>query len=143
MAIFLDTCFLMGLSHPNDKYYSDSLRILQEMSIGKYGLVYTSPFVISESATLLLLRSHNNQLLLKNFHSYFYGANKFIRILSWTSRIEELTWVKFFEINKNLKDKKDWLSFVDISNIVYCQQHQIQNIASYDNHFDAFLVRIY
>jgi len=143
MGIFLDTAFLMGLSHPDDKFHATSSRILHDMSSGKYGLIYTSPLVISETATLILIRSKNNLSLLKNFYSYLYGAESFIRILPWTPQIEQLTWSLFLDVNQKAKDRKYWLNFVDTSNIAYCRHNQIQNIASYDKHFDTFLIRIY
>lgn len=143
MGIFLDTGFFMGLCHPADEFHANSKKLLLEMSKGNFGLIYTSPLVISETATLILVRTNNNQALLEKFHSYLYGPKKFIRIIPWTAHIEEFTWELFLDVNKKIKERRNWLSFVDVSNIAYCRQNQIQNIASYDNHFDAFLIRIY
>jgi len=143
MGIFLDTGFFMGLCHPADEFHTNSKKVLLEMSTGKFGLIYTSPFVITEAATLILVRTNNNQELLKKFHSNLYGPKRFVRVLPWTVQIEELTWNLFQEVNPKVKLRKNWLSFVDASNIVYCRHNQIQNIASYDSHFDAFLTRIY
>ncbi|HUT81228.1 MAG TPA: PIN domain-containing protein [Candidatus Bathyarchaeia archaeon] len=143
MAILLDTGFLTGISHPMDEQYSTSARILGEMSEGKYGLIYTTPLVIAETATLLLIRSRNNRVVVENFYSYLYGEEKFIRILPWNTQIEELTWAMFREINKDTREKKNYVSFVDAANIAYCRQYQIQYIASFDSHFDAFLIRIH
>ena len=143
MGIFLDTSFFMGLYHPADEFHQNSKKLLLEMSKGKFGLIYTSPLIVAEAATLLMVRTNNNQALLEKFYSYLYGPKRFIRILPWTEKIEELTWKLFLEINEKTKERKNWLSFVDISNIVYCRQNQIQNIASYDIHFDAFLIRIH
>jgi len=34
------------------------------------------------------------------------------------------------------------MSFIDISNIIYCREYQIDKIVSYDTHFNGFLTRI-
>jgi len=39
MGIFLDTGFFAGLCHPNDEFHQNSVNILNEMSMGKYGLI--------------------------------------------------------------------------------------------------------
>ena len=143
MAIFLDSGFFTGLCHPGDEFSAASKRILLEMSEGKFRLIYTSPLVVSETATLLLVRTNNNQTLLKKFYYYLFGPKKFVRMLPWSPQIEELTWDLFLDINSKVKARKNWLSFVDVSNIAYCRHNQIQHIASYDKHFDSFLIRIY
>ncbi len=142
MGIFLDTGFLVGLCHPNDDFHQNSVNILKEMSTGKFGLIYTSPYVISEAATLLLIRTYGNLKLIEEFYDLLYGTHQFTRILPWTSEIEKRTWELFKDINQKAKTEKDYISFVDASNIAYCRTYDIDHIASFDSHFDGFLIRI-
>ncbi|MHA1323944.1 MAG: type II toxin-antitoxin system VapC family toxin [Candidatus Helarchaeota archaeon] len=143
MGIFIDTGFFIGLAHPKDEFHQNCTRILEEMSSGKYGLIFTSSFVISEAATLLLIRTYGNLEILKEFHDLIYGQQQFAQIFSWTPEMERRTWDLFMTINKKAKEKKKLISFVDASNIVYCRTYDIPYIVSFDSHFDNFLTRIF
>ena len=142
MGVFLDTGFFVGLSHPKDEWHERSKENLLEMSTGKYGLIFTSPYVIAETATLILVRTKNNQEIIKKLYQYLYGTKRFVRILPWTAQIEKTTWKIFQEVNKKAKTSKSWLSFVDCSNIAFCRENNIETIATFDNHFDGFLQRL-
>lgn len=142
MGIFLDTGFFLGLCHPADEYHKESVSLLRVMSSGKYGLIYTSPFIIAETATLILVRTRNNQKIIEAFFDLLYGSQSFIRILPWSGRLETKTCELFKKVNKQAQLKKDYMSYVDISNISYCKENQIDNLASFDSHFDSFITRI-
>jgi predicted nucleic acid-binding protein len=139
MAIFLDTGFFTGLYHPNDSHFEKSTEIFQHMSKGEFGLIYTSPHVIAESATLLLVRTRSNLSLLRDFFEDLYGTSKYVSILPWTAELESKTWELFFKVNKKHQEKKQARSFTDISNLVYCQEYQITHIVSYDEQFKGYL----
>ena len=66
----------------------ESVKIFRDLSQGAYGLIYSSPYVISETSTLLMVRTQNNENLIENFFSDLYGNTKFISILPWSSQIE-------------------------------------------------------
>jgi uncharacterized protein len=142
MGILIDSGFFLGILHFKDPYADRAENIFKEMSTGKYGLVYTTPYVISEAATLLLVRTRNNYDLIENFYDILYGENKFIRILEWTREMEQKSWILFKKHNKIVKEKKKYLSFVDASNIVYCREYKIDKIAAFDGDFDGYLNRI-
>ncbi|MHA1719589.1 MAG: type II toxin-antitoxin system VapC family toxin [Promethearchaeota archaeon] len=142
MGIFLDAGFFLGFCHPKDKYHEQCLSIFRKISTGQFGLVYTSSAIIIEAATLLVIRTNHNMELIDEFYSLLYGLNKFVQILPWTAEIEEKSWKKFKTVNKNVKSKKEIMSFVDISNIVFCEEFRIEYISSFDPHFDGFLARI-
>ena len=142
LGVFLDTGFFLGICHPSDNYNNKSNDLFIKISTGKFGLIYTSPLVISEAATLLLIRTHNNQGLLHDFYDLLYGKDKFIRILPWSKEIEQKTWAFFKTKNNKAKSKKEFMSFVDASNVVYCREYKIDNIIAFDGDFDNFLIRL-
>jgi predicted nucleic acid-binding protein len=112
------------------------------MSTGLYGLIYTSSYIISETATLLLIRTNFNQQILDKFWSYIYGSKRFIRVLPWTAEIEKWTFDLYKSVNAQIKTKKEFRSFIDVSNIIYCQQNKIETIISFDGHFEGFLKQL-
>lgn len=142
MGIFLDTGFFLGLCHPKDEHHQNSVQLLRILSSGQYGLIYTSPYVISEAATLLLVRTQNNQPLLTRFYQLLYGPKPLCRILSLTPDLDRQTWNLFLKFNKDAKKKEDYCSYVDASNIVLCKNYNVDNIVSFNGHFDSLLTRI-
>ncbi|MHA1783787.1 MAG: type II toxin-antitoxin system VapC family toxin [Candidatus Helarchaeota archaeon] len=141
MAIFLDTGFYMGLVDPNDKHYNRSLELLKELQTGKYGQIYTSTFVMAESATLIGVRTKKHPKAMKTIQNYFSGSDKIAIILRFNEEHEKDTWETFHKINKTIKPKI--VSFVDCANIVLCKHYSIEHILAYDEHFDGWVTRIF
>ena len=142
MGVFLDTGFYLGLCHPKDQHAQESEKILKSLSMGEHGLLYTSNLIISEVTTLAAVRSNNNVNVLNHLGNLIWGKPKIATVLHFESYLESETWELFKKINTiDLKDSRP-MSFVDVSSIVLCQQHQIDKIVSFDPHFDRFLEKI-
>jgi len=143
IAVFLDTGFFIGLCHPKDNYATQCETIFKKLSKGIYGLLYTSSLIISEASTLLAVRTNNNENILNLFGKYLWGERKIATILPYKQSLETKIWDLFKKVNTtDLRGEKP-MSFVDISSVILCQGHQINNIVSFDSHFDRFLNRIY
>lgn len=141
MAIFLDTGFYLGLLHPKDEYHSTSLKILEELKTGKYGALYTSNLIMSESATLTAVRTKKNPQALKTIEEFFIGSAKIAAIIRVNEDIEKKAWEIFHKVNEDRKNKV--ISFIDCTNIAICKHYSIEYILSFDNHFNGWLSRIY
>ncbi len=142
MGVFLDTGFYLGLIHPKDQHAQESEKILKLLSRGEHGLLYSSNLIISEVATLAAVRSNNNINVLNHLGNLIWGKQKIATILHFESYLESETWELFTKINTiDLKDSRP-MSFIDVSSIVLCQHHQIDEIVSFDPHFDRFLEKI-
>ena len=143
MGIFLDTGFFLGLCHPKDPFHENSKRLLREMSQGKYGLIYTSPYIIAEASTLLLIRTHNHPKRLQKFEAIVFGPKRFFQILSLTPNFDFEIFKIFRELNRKATSKREYFSFVDASTVFLCRHYQIENVLSYDSHFDKVLSRVF
>lgn len=142
MGVFLDTGFYLGLCHPKDQRADKSEKILKLLSEGEYGLLYSSNLIVTEVTTLAAVRSNNNINVLNHLENLIWGKQKIATILHFESYLESETWELFKKINAiDLKDSRP-MSFVDIASIILCQHHQINNIVSFDPHFDRFLGKI-
>ena len=142
MGIFLDTNFFLGLLHPKDPNADRSNEILLELKTGKYGLLYTSNLIIGEVATLAFLRTKGNYDILDDLHELIWGDNKIASRLEVTEPLEYETWDLFLKINKDLKGKKGFMSFVDLSIVVLAKHKKIDFLVSFDEHFDGLINRI-
>lgn len=105
-------------------------------------MIFTSTFVIAETATLILVRTSNNNKIIDKFHEMFSGSTRFVRLLDVNVAILEDIWTLFIKHNKKATTKKEYISFVDASTVVLCRRHEIDKIASFDGDFDAYLQRI-
>lgn len=141
MAIFLDTSFYLGLLDPKDEYYLRSLEILKDLKKGIYGIIYTSNLIMAESATFVAIRTNKNLKALKTMEDFFIGSEQIASILRVNEKIENDSWEIFHKINADKKNKV--ISFVDCTNIIICKNYSIENILSFDNHFDGWVSRIY
>ena len=142
MAIFLDTGFYLGLVHPKDKNAQRAGEILNELSQGVHGLLYTSNLIIAEATTLTAARTLANPMVLKGLERMIWGVDRLAENLQVTPEIETKAWTLFQKVNVNIKTKRDIMSFVDITSVILAQVHQVDLIASFDSHFDTFLTRI-
>jgi predicted nucleic acid-binding protein len=143
MGVFLDTNFFLSLVHPKDSNAKRGGELLQELSTGIHGLLYTSNLVIAEAATLTAARTKGNSVILQDLEDLFYGESKLAEILPVTGDIERETWKLFKQVNANLRSKAKLMSFIDISHVILAQRHQLEKIVSFDDHFDRFLTRLF
>ncbi len=141
MAIFLDTGVYLGLTHLKDEYHEQSINLLKILKTGKYGQVFTSTFIMAESATIVALRTKKNLQAIQTIRELFVGIRQIAIILRANEDIEREIWHLFKEMNA-IKSKKV-VSFVDCSIIVICRYYSIEHVLSYDPHFDGFLSRIF
>jgi predicted nucleic acid-binding protein len=142
MGVFLDTSFFLGLCHPKDPNHKASVRLFRGMATGNQGLLYTSTYVIAETATIILVRTANDPRLIEKFYGMVEGAAPFARIIDIDKNGLIDVWALFKAHNKNAKAKNEYLSFVDASNIVLCRRNDIQRIASFDGDFEPYIQRI-
>jgi predicted nucleic acid-binding protein len=142
LAIFLDTGFYLGLIHPKDDNAMRAGEILNELSQGIHGLLYTSNLIIAETTTLTASRTLANPHVLKGLERMIWGENRLAEVLIVTPEIETKAWTLFQKVNMKIKTKKKLMSFVDVTSVILAQLHQIDMIVSFDSHFDQFLTRM-
>ncbi len=107
LGVFLDTCIYLGLCHPKDKYAKASELVLEKLTTGDYGLLYTSNLIISEATTLAAIRSKNNLKVLEKLGNLFWGNDKIASSLPFDSDLELETWNLFKKVNTiDLKNEK-------------------------------------
>ncbi|MHA1672466.1 MAG: type II toxin-antitoxin system VapC family toxin [Promethearchaeota archaeon] len=140
MAIFLDSGFYLGLINPKDQFYLRSIELLHDLQSGKFGRIYTSIYVMGETATLVGVRTHNNSIILEGIYNYFSGETQIGLLFRSSKEIEDEAWKLFLKINND--SKKKTVSFVDCSNIIFCRERNIEHILSFDSYFDSWISRI-
>lgn len=143
MGVLLDSSFYLGLAHDNDPHSDRSNEILLELKTGNYGLLYTSNLIISEVITLAFVRSKGNQKVMDNVYNLIWGENRLATRMDVSLVLENETWILFDKLNKDHKNKKGFLSFVDVSILVLAKTKKIDYLVSFDEHFDGYITRIF
>ena len=141
MAIFLDSGFYIGLTHPKDENYERCKELLQILKTGVHGQLFTSNFIMAESVTLVAVRTRNNAHAIQNIYELFLGVGQLARVLRLNEDNESDAWDLFRKINS--PKSSEVVSYVDCTNIILCRSYSIEAILSYDSHFDGWINRIF
>lgn len=125
--IFIDTSALYALEVENDINHLKALRFMrEELSMGKYGILITSDYVIDECLTLLRMK-YGVRPAVK-----FYDKIRMSRSLKIIWVDEELFEEAFtyFKRNKKLK----W-SFTDCTSFIIMKKLGIDKAFTFDENF--------
>ncbi|HMF34092.1 MAG TPA: hypothetical protein VKK79_21895 [Candidatus Lokiarchaeia archaeon] len=90
-----------------------------------------------EATTLAAIRSGKDHRVINNMRRYFIGDLNLAVFLRPTENDDEQTWDLFQKVNSG--KESNVISFVDCSNIILCQRHQIEQIATFNGHFEGWL----
>ncbi len=138
MTIFIDTGFYLALIDKKDAYYERAPLILEELQEGKYGALFTSNYVLAESATLVAARTNRYRPAMQGIFQLFMGEEQLATIIRPSETAETKARDLFLKINSMEVEKP--VSFVDCLNIVICQQLHVPAIVTFDErHYKAFL----
>ncbi len=126
--IFLDTGFYIALVNPKDKFYKRAPEILMDLQEGVYGQPFTSHFIMAECATLIAIRTRNNQIAIELLKEYFIGKSQIAICLRSNEELEKSAWDLFCKVN--FTEKEQPMSFVDCTNILFSQEasHQFYRL---------------
>ncbi len=136
MIIILDTSFLFALKSKKDQYHKRAYEILNEFE-GEKTKYFTNYFIMNETLTLAISRSHGNIAFLEKYNALFFENDNFFQVLQNTPQ----EFKKIVEICKKYITSKKLLSFSDASLIYLYQKFNANYIVSFDNHFDNILNR--
>lgn len=136
MIIILDTSFLFALKSKKDQYHKRAYEILNEFE-GEKTKYFTNYFIMNETLTLAISRSHGNISFLEKYIALFFENDNFFQVLQNTPQ----EFKKIVEICKKYITSKRLLSFSDASLIYLYQKLNANCIVSFDSHFDNILNR--
>ena len=138
MGILLDTCFLYALKDRHDPKYEQAQKILKNLPSSNVNRLITASTVVNETYTLMMYRSKSKNKAFTPLNNMFWGKTNFFEIIFFNKN-------DFQEIANTMEkysSPKKLLSFVDASLIYLGTELNIQQIVSFDAHFDGILTRI-
>ncbi|MDY6765279.1 MAG: PIN domain-containing protein [Halobacteria archaeon] len=132
--LFIDTSAFFAWFHPKASRHSDAKKVFEGIvSNSDYRPLYTSRYILSELATLMLRKSGHKDAV-KALSSIRQGAS--FEILSVDSSAFDTACDKF----KQYDDQR--ISFVDHTSAVLCQEHDISHVLSFDSDFRTLGFRL-
>lgn len=130
--ILVDANVFVALYHPLDPHHLRALKILNEFKDLRIFYI-TNNYIISEAATVILLRSKNVTL-----------ASSFVE----ESLERKMGWFKIFQVNKTFqieaysifkkqeKHRGEFLSFADCTLLAQAKRQKIKSIFTFDKVFN-------
>lgn len=137
MSVFIDTGVFVAFHNTRDVNHSRALELMKNIVTGKLGYAYTSDYVFDEAVTVALLRTRRLETAL-TVGKLILGelTNPFLMILRVNDEAFKETW-KIFQ-----QYAEKGLSFTDCTSIVLMKMRGVENLASFDTHFDGIVPRI-
>ena len=134
MAVFIDTGIFVAANNRSDRHHARAIELMKQALESKFGIVYTSDYVIDEAITTSLARTHDYRIAL-NTGSYVIESPRIQKI--FTDSGDFTTGWKNFQ---RLKNKP--MSFTDCVSIALMDRRKIDKIMSFDSEFDGLVTRI-
>lgn len=137
MSVFIDTGVFVAFHNTRDVNHSRALELMNNIVTGKLGYAYTSDYVFDEAVTVALLRTRRPETAL-TVGKLILGelTTPFLMILRVNDEAFKETW-KIFQ-----QHAEKGLSFTDCTSIVLMKMRGVENLASFDTHFDGIVPRI-
>ncbi len=134
MAVFIDTGVFVAANNRSDKNHGRAIGLMKEALEGKYGEMFTSDYIIDESITTALARTHDHRIAIST-GSFIIESPRIQKIYTDASDFE-MAWLKFQRLAKKP------MSFTDCVSLSHIDKRKIARIMSFDSEFDGLVSRI-
>ena len=123
--IVLDTSFIVAFYNTRDENHQKAIKLMDEITKGKYGKLYITDYIFDESITVVLIRLKSISETVKIGES----IRKSTELLEVEMTDFEDAW-KFFK-----RQEITGFSFTDCTTLEMMKKNEIKNIATFDEDF--------
>lgn len=134
MSVFVDTGIFVAANNKSDKNYTRASELLKQALEGKYGVIFTSDYIVDESVTTALARTRDHRIAISTA-SYIIDSPRIQKIYTDADDFA-VAWTKF------QKFAKKPMSFTDCVSLAHIDKMKIERIMSFDSEFDGLAARI-
>lgn len=131
--IFIDTSAFYAMDVKNDANYERASRIKEDIARNKYGMPYTTNYVIDETITLMRFRAGHEEAVA---FGEKIKSSRVLKIIRADENIEN----RALNIFKEFRDIE--LSFTDCVTYVVMKELGIKDIFAFDRHFSQLGFRV-
>ena len=135
LTVFIDTGIFVAARNKSDVNHERAVNLLKNALKGKYGVMYTSDYVFDEAVTVALIRTGRPEIAI-DIGNFILSSTK-IQMLY----VDKTVFVDAWRIFSKFMNKR--LSFTDATSIALIKRYNINDIMSFDKHFDGIIPRIH
>ena len=140
MSVFIDTGIFVAFHNTRDTNHEGAKELVERALSGEFGLLYSSDYVFDESVTVALVRTGRPPVAV-DVGRMILGELERIPPFLLMLKVDENTFKGSWKLF--LKHAERGLSFTDCTSIALMKSRGIENIMSFDDHFDGIVPRIY
>jgi len=134
LAVFVDTSIFVAVANKRDTNHARATQLMEEALRAKYGVIYTSDYVIDETITTALARTHKHEIAVKAGKDLIESPR--IEKVNVGEREFSTAWSRF----QKLRERP--MSFTDCTTIAIIEGRGISRIMSFDSGFDGLVTRV-
>jgi predicted nucleic acid-binding protein len=123
--IILDTSFIVAFYNTRDENHEKAVKLMEDITKGKYGNLYVTDYIFDESVTVIFIRLKSLSKTIKIGEV----IRKSVEMLEVERRVFEDAW-KLFKTQR-----KTVFSFTDCTTLSIMRKRNIKNIATFDKDF--------
>lgn len=138
MGVVVDTGFLFSLVALRDARHDLARVTFESLDWNELAPVLAPSTVVEETFTLANIRTKAHVLVLQRLEELFWGDYAFIRIVPVD--VNEIKAISL--LMRRLSEPGRLFSFVDASIVHVARERSINEIVTFDAHFDGLLVNL-
>ncbi len=134
-GILLDTGFLHALRLKKDEHHALATGILEGFGWAAHAPILVPSTVVAEVYTLTNFRTNGNRQAISSLDVLFWGDDRFFTIVPVPQ--EDLSAIT--QVMSKLTEPGRILSFTDASLIFIARKYSVEDIVTFDSHFNGLL----
>lgn len=135
-GVFLDTGLFIALAYVDDDHHDRAIQLTNEMIGGNFGKpLQTSSAVITETAAVIHRKSSG---LGKEQRACEKISKIFSFIEGYKIGVIFMSEDWFGQAKRLYQERKGFLDFVDTLNVTFLRNNNVNQIVSFDSHYDQF-----
>ena len=134
MAIIVDTSGIIATRNKDDADHEAAVDLMRALLQRKHGDAFITDYIFDEAVTIALVRTKNPEFAM-DVGNFILNTKRITKIHTTQGDFQE-AWSLF----QDFIEKK--LSFTDCTIIAIARRLGVENIFTFDSHFDGILNRI-
>lgn len=134
MGVFADTGVFVAAANRSDKNHAAAKSLLETALKGGHGVTYTSDYVVDETITTALARTHNHMIAV-NAGRLILNSPRIEKLYTGPEEFED-AWRRFQVLKKPM-------SFTDCTTLSHMERRGIKKLMSFDSEFDGLVSRLH
>ncbi len=135
MGVFVDTGLFVAAANKSDKNHGTAKSLFEAALKGEHGVIYTSDYVVDETVTTALARTHNHAIAV-NAGRMILDSPRIDKLYTGPEEFKD-AWKRFQTLRKRP------MSFTDCTTLSHMERRGLKKLMSFDSEFDGLVNRVH